>query len=129
MEYPRGIVMNAMRVQVAWAILSAIWNSVGVAMIAQGGRSPGPTASIAAAIVLLVMAIAYPTVLRRWRVVYLLVSVMGGLAAIAAVVNAFTADPALWPSEFWRYTGVVLNGVGFFAAIVGIVSVVRNRKN
>ncbi len=37
-----------MLVQVAWAILSATWNAFGVAMIAQGGRSPGPTASIVA---------------------------------------------------------------------------------
>ncbi len=117
-----------MRVQVAWAILSATWNAGGVAMIAQGGRSPGPTASIAAAIVLIVMAIAYPMTIRRWPVVYLLVSLLGGLAAIAAVVNAFTADPKLWPSEFWRYAGAVLNGVGFFAALAGIVSVVRNRN-
>ncbi len=116
-----------MLVQVAWAILSATWNAVGVALLAQGGRSLGPTASIAAALVLLVMAIAYPVTIRRWNVVYLLVSLLGGLAAISAVVNAFTADPTLWPSEFWRYAGVVLNGVGFVAALVGIVSVVRNR--
>ncbi len=116
-----------MRVQVVWAILSAAWNAVGVVLLAQGARSLGPTASIAAAIVLLVMAIAYPMTIRRWPVVYLLVSLTGGLAAISAVVNAFTADPTLWPSEFWRYAGVVLNGVGFAAALVGIVSVARNR--
>lgn len=121
----RNSIRHVMPVQVAWAILSAIWNIAGVVLIAQGLRAPGPTASITVAIVLLALAVAFAVTVRRWSVVYLLVSIVGGLAAIAAVVKGFTADPALWPSEFWRYAGVVLNGVGSVASVLAIAAVVR----
>lgn len=39
----------ALPVQVAWAILAAVWNFAGVALIAQGQRALGPTASIGGA--------------------------------------------------------------------------------
>lgn len=114
-------------IQVAWAILAAIWNVAGVALIAQGLRAPGPTASIIGAFVMLVLAVAFVTTIHRWPLVYLLASVIGGLAAVAAVVNAFTADTALWPSEFWRYAGIALNGAGFLAAVFAVASTARER--
>ncbi len=119
MEYPRGIVRNAMRVQVAWAILSATWNAVGVAMIAQGGRSPGPTASIVAAIVLFVTAIAYPMTIRRWPVVYLLVSLVGGLAAISAVG---IADQVAAPNSRRSMVPTIAAAAGGLAAGVAVAS-------
>lgn len=123
----RGATGWALPVMFAWAILSAIWNFAGVALIAQGQRAPGPTASIAGAIVLLAIAAGLVVAVGRWPVIYLLISIVVGLAAIAAVVNAFTADPALWPSEFWRYAGATLNGVGLLAAAFAIVSTAIRR--
>lgn len=117
----------ALSAQVVWAILSAIWNFTGVALIAQGQRALGPTASIGGAIVLLTIAVALVATVSRLPVVYLLISIVGGVAAIAAVLNAFAADPALWPSEFWRSAGAVLNGIGFVAAVFGIATTAWQR--
>jgi phage shock protein PspC (stress-responsive transcriptional regulator) len=62
------------------------------------------------------------------RVLYVAVSVFTGLVAGSAVYNALTQDPALWPSELWRYGGAVLNGVGRLAAIRAVVSFVVSRS-
>jgi TctA family transporter len=118
----RAVVGSAMPVQVAWAILAAIWNGAGVWLIAQGQRAPGPTASLGAAVMLLAMAVAFVVTVSRWPVVYLLLSIAAGLFGLAAVVNAFIADPALWPSEFWRYAGAVLNGGGFLACAATVAA-------
>lgn len=47
-------------------------------------------------------------------------TVVAGLGALVGVVGAFTQDPALWPSESWRWAGVFLNGGGFVAAVVAL---------
>ncbi len=112
-------------IQLAWATLSMLWNVVGVGRIAQGLRPPGPTASILAAAILLAIGFWLVIGLRRWPILYVVLSVLGGLMALAAVVNAFTSDPTLWPSEFWRYAGALLNGVGALGALLAVVGVVR----
>jgi hypothetical protein len=115
-------------VQVGWAVLAATWNFVGVWLIAQGARAPGPTASLAAGILLLVVGAGFVVSATRWRVVYLLLSALAVLMALAAVAIAFTADPARWPSEFWRYAGAVLNGVGGLASALAVVARLRTPR-
>lgn len=111
--------------QIAWAALAAIWNVAGVYLIASGQRAPGPTATLAAAGVLVALALALMLLVSRLPVAYLVLSVVAGLMALAAVVNAFVQDPALWPSELWRWAGIVLNGVGFVAAAAAVVACIR----
>lgn len=118
----RAVVGPAMPVQVAWAILAAFWNLAGVWLIAQWQRPPGPTASLGAAVMLLAMAVAFVVTVSRWPLAHLLLSIAAGLFGLAAVVNAFIADPALWPSEFWRYAGAVLNGIGFLACAATVAA-------
>ena len=64
---------------------------------------------------------------RRWPVVYAILSAIAGLLALVTVVNAFTADPSLWPSEFWRYAGIAVNAVGVLGAALGIAGTVGRR--
>jgi len=118
----------ALPVQVAWAILAAAWNLAGVALIARGLRAPGPTASASAAIVLVGIAALFFVTIRRWPLAYLPLSVAAGVMALAAVVNAFVQDPALWPSEFWRYAGALLNGIGVLAAVGAVAGHSRLRR-
>lgn len=113
--------------QIAWAVLSAAWNLGGVALLASGRRPPGPTASLAAAGGLLVVALLFRLTASRRPAVYALLSALSALMATAAVVNAFLQDPALWPSEAWRYAGVVLNGVGAVASALVLVRQVWRR--
>jgi hypothetical protein len=124
----RKTVGTALVVQVAWAILAAVWNLGGVMLIARGLRSPGPTATVSGGVILLAIAAALVVLVTRWPVGYLGLSVLTGVIALAAVINAFIQDPALWPSEFWRYAGAVLNGVGFLAAAAGALAYFRWKK-
>ena len=118
----RESVGKALVVQVTWAILAAVWNAAGVALIARGLRAPGPTASVGAAVLLLAVAVALVLSIARWPVAYALLSAGAGLMALAAVVNAFVQDPALWPSEFWRYAGALLNGAGVVACAAALLA-------
>jgi TctA family transporter len=121
----RGEVGRVLPVQVAWAILSTIWNVVGVYLIAQGQRAIGPTASVAGAVVLMAIAVGFVVAVCRWPIVHLLLTIAAGLLGLGAVVNAFSADRALWPSEFWRYAGAVLNSAGFVASAFAVVAFFR----
>ncbi|MGO8827704.1 MAG: hypothetical protein ACLPX1_09365 [Steroidobacteraceae bacterium] len=78
-----------------------------------------------AAAILLALGVGLVIGLRRWPVVYVVLSGLAGLMAFATVIKAFTADQALWPSESWRYGGAALNGVGALAAVFAIVGFVR----
>lgn len=111
----------ALPVQAAWAILSFLWNIAGVLLISRGLRAPGPTASWVAAGVLFVIAAALFLTVKKLPLAYLLLSFIGGLMALLAVKYAFTADPSLWPSEFWRWAGIALNGAGTAGAVAGVL--------
>jgi hypothetical protein len=71
---------SALIAQMTWACLSALWNLTGVALIAAGQLAPGPTASIAAAAVLVVIAITLPALSRRSRQLYAGISALVGLS-------------------------------------------------
>jgi hypothetical protein len=47
---------------------------------------------------------------------------VAGLMGLAVAINAFIEDPALWPSDFWRYAGAALNGIGFLACAAATTS-------
>jgi hypothetical protein len=121
----RRLVGSALFVQVAWAALSAAWNFAGVWLMASGARAPGPTASLGAAVVLLAIAGMFVHLADRRPLLYAVATVVTGLFAAAAIYNAFTASPSLWPSEFWRWAGIVLNGAGFLAALAAVVGFAR----
>ena len=110
---------------VAWAVLAALWNFGGAWQAARGLPSPGPTASTLAGLVLVVIACGFVVAVARWPTVFVLLAAVAGLAALVGVVGAFVQDPALWPSEFWRWAGIVLNGAGFVAAVAAVVAFIR----
>lgn len=99
---------------------AAAWNVVGVILLSMGLRSPGPTASLSMAVILLVVGaiIVFGAYRQKW--LYLVASCLAGIGGFLAIYQAFNLDPALWPSEFWRYAGVALNSVGLLAAISGV---------
>jgi hypothetical protein len=109
--------------QMTWAGLSALWNLAGVALIAAGQRAPGPTASILAAALLVAIAIALWVLSGRSRWLYAALSILAGLMALFAFINAFTATPDLWPSDFWRYAGAALNAGGVIAAMLALLNI------
>jgi hypothetical protein len=110
----------ALGLQLIHLLLSMVWNVAGVWLIAQGQRAPGPTASLLAVPLMLLLGAAMFFGLRRRRWLYMVASLLAGLGALAAVVQAFSADPALWPSDFWRATGTALNCLGVVGAVLGL---------
>lgn len=125
----REIVGWGLQAQVSWALLSALCNVVGVTLVAHAAHALGPTTSISAAAALLVIAAACIETIGGAPLVYLVVSIAAVLLALAAVVHAFTADPSLWPSEFWRYAGAALSAVGLLAALDVTVAWAKWRSN
>lgn len=121
----RQVVGWALATQVVWALLAALWNVAGVYLIAQGQRPLGPTASIAGALALVAIAAALVLAISRASLLYAGLSGVAAFIALGAVVNAFVQDSALWPSEFWRYAGAVLNGVGFVAGAAAVLAYFR----
>lgn len=121
----RRLVGSALFVQVAWAVLSVAWNFAGVRLLVSRARAPGSTASLGAAVVLLAIAAMLVHLVDRWPLLYAVATVVPVLFAAAAINNAFTASPSFWPSDFWRWAGIVLNGAGFLAALAAIVGFAR----
>jgi hypothetical protein len=117
----------ALPVLVAWAVLAALWNFGGAWQLARGLPSPGPTASTLAGLVLLGIAVGLGIAIGRWPAVFVLLATVAGLAALVGVVGAFVQNPALWPSELWRWAGILLNGAGFVAAAAAVVAFIRWR--
>ena len=121
----RAAVRWVLPVLVAWAVLAALWNFGGAWQLARGLPSPGPTASTLAGLILLGIAAGLGVTVRRWPMGFLLLVVVAGLAALVGVVGAFRQDTAVWPSESWRWAGIVLNGTGFAAAAAAVVAFFR----
>ena len=112
----RATVGWALPALIVWALLAALWNFGGAWQLANGQRAPGPTASVPAGLVLRAIAAGLALAVHRWPAVFVLLSAVAGVAALVGVVGAFVQHPKLWPSEPWRWAGIVLNGAGLLAA-------------
>ena len=113
--------------QLAWFALSAVWNAAGASLVLSGRRALGPKASFAAAAILVILAGALAYSAGRIPLVYLALSAIAGWAALMAIVNAFRADPSLWPSDLWRYAGVGVNVVGVIGAASAFAATLLGR--
>ena len=119
---------TAVRLQLIYMLLAVVWNLAGLALIAQGMRAPGPTASAGVAAMLLVLMPVVFIGARRFPWLYGSVTLLVGLGAISAVVQAFRLDPSLWPSAFWRYAGILLNGLGILGSGLGGWAALKGRR-
>ncbi|MBL8821650.1 MAG: hypothetical protein JNJ77_03610 [Planctomycetia bacterium] len=114
-------IWNVYVLQLVYLAGCIFWNVAGVILQSKGMQPLGPTASWAAAGLMVV-----PGLLAWWGLKskswhYMLASALMGLGGLAAIVPALTSDdPSLWPSPFWRWAGIVLNLFGLVLAIVGI---------
>lgn len=116
--------------QIGWALLCIAWNMGGKWMISQGGRPPGPTASWAAAGIVACFAIIFWMYRNNRRAIpYVIVSAVGALLAAYAVYGGFTQDKTFWPSEFWRWAGIILNVVGAIACLSSVLKKLQQLIN
>jgi len=114
---------------VVWIAGCVFWNVAGVILIEKTGTGIGPTASLTAAGILMVIAVLLYLAARfNGLIIFSLLSVLCAVAAFAAVYQAFTGDASLWPTAFWRWAGAALNLFGFVAGLWGLISGIKSRR-
>ncbi len=79
--------------QVAWALLSALWNVAGAYRLSQGVIALGPTASLPVAAGLVALAAVQDFSWKRSTALYIGLSALFALGALAAVFGALTKRP------------------------------------
>lgn len=128
-------IIGPLGLQISHLFLSCVWNLAGVMLIANGRAPLGPSASMVTVVILILLGLLLIYGLvnygdgrykgsRQW-LVYLAVSTILLLATISTIFAAFTKDPVLWPSSWWRYAGIVLNSIGLIGAIWGGIKVLK----
>jgi hypothetical protein len=114
--------------QLSHLFLSFIWNITGVYLVSRGGAALGPTASMLTALVLLIFGALMFWGAKSKPILYVIISALAMLGAATAIYGAWSKDPSLWPSDFWRYTGVVLNSLGVIGALWGFIRLLSTRQ-
>jgi hypothetical protein len=118
-----------LRILVLWAGLCAVWNAYGAMQLSTGGRALGPTATFAGAGFAILLAIILIVASNRWPRVCRALAVAAGALAALTVFNSFILDKTLWPSEFWRWAGIVLNAFGVVGAAITALSSGRGAQS
>ncbi|WP_379761577.1 hypothetical protein [Flavobacterium buctense] len=93
----------------------------GLYLISNGQKPIGPTATAFGAVLCAVFAILFWWFLKKnlkWP--YIIFSAVAALMAGFVIYGSFTKDLSLWPSESWRWAGILLNGTGLIACVAGI---------
>ena len=106
--------------QLAHLLLSIVWNIVGVILINKGHAALGPTASLVSALIMTLLIAMLTISASRARWLYVCLSVFILYVSLSTINNAMVSDPGLWPSEFWRYAGMAINGLGVGGAVWGL---------
>jgi hypothetical protein len=108
-------------VLVAWAVLCVFWNTYGAIQLSMGGRALGPTATFSGAGFIILLGAILIITSGLWPGIYPWIAVLAAALAALTIWNAFRLDPSLWPSEFWRWAGIVLNGFGVGGAVIAVI--------
>jgi len=127
-------VINAYRpalvAQLLHVVVCIVWNGIGLAQRASGVQTIGPTASPGAIALVILLGLGLVWLLRSGlETAYLLLSVLGLLIASAAIYGGLTKDPSNWPSEFWRWAGIVVNAVGVLGFLLALLTFIRRKQN
>jgi hypothetical protein len=124
----KGLVM-VLILQILWALGCICWNVYGLYLINQGQPPIGPTATASGAALCAFFALLFwwlSSKQLKWP--YIILSAIAGFMAAITIYGAFTKDPTMWPSERWRWAGIILNGVGVFACTAGIVKYIKREQ-
>jgi hypothetical protein len=107
----------ALKLQLVHLSFSAIWNMLSVSLVALGMQALGPTSSFIGAIILMILALVLWFTAKRVKILYIVLSCFQLAAASATIFGAFTKEATLWPSEFWRLCGMVINALGVMGSL------------
>lgn len=106
------------------------WNGVGLWQKAHGAQSIGPTASFAGVAGAIAIGICMVLLLgKSLDVPYLVISVVAVLMAAVAIHGGLTKDESNWPSEFWRWAGIVVNAFGVIGFLLALFASTQRRSH
>jgi hypothetical protein len=105
------------------------WQVTGVILIESCHRAPGPSASLTVVVLTVAIAIGLVVGLRYFKPIFVALCALLVWGGCSTIRNAFTVDPSLWPSDWTRYLGILINAIGVAGASLGIVSVLINEVN
>lgn len=126
--------MNAYRpalaAQLLHVALCVVWNGLGLWQKSQGMQTIGPTASFGAIVFVLLLGAGFVLLLRNGaETPYLLLSLLGLLMSAIAIFGGLTKDLSCWPSEFWRWAGIIVNSVGVLGFLLALTTFLRRKSN
>jgi hypothetical protein len=119
----------SLAVLATWAALCVIWNVYGAIQLSMGGRALGPTASWSGAGFIVLLGVLLVVTSKSWPRAYPWLALLAAALAAPTVWKAFTLDPSLWPSEFWRWAGIVLNVFGVGGAVIAVIGSLSSGTN
>lgn len=110
-----------LKIQLIHALLCILWNVVGITLIYIGERALGPIANWTTVIMSLIMAVSIYIGAKRFHWLYLFITLLQLILASKVVASSFILNPQLWPSDFWRLAGAIVNNIGIIGAVLGLL--------
>jgi hypothetical protein len=110
-------------------LLCIIWNGVGLWQQAHGLKTIGPTASWGAIGFVILLGAGLVGLSRKGPPLgFLALSAIGMLLAVVAIHGGLTKDASNWPSEFWRWAGIVVNSFGVIGFLLALATYLRRKS-
>ncbi|CAI8299217.1 hypothetical protein N8137_04335 [Porticoccaceae bacterium] len=108
---PRLLIV-ALTIQLSYIGMSVMWNLIGVGLIDVGQQPLGASASMTVVAVMLAVAVLIALSANRVRWLYASASGILALGCLSAIYTAFTGAAELWPSNYFRVFGALINVLG-----------------
>lgn len=120
----------ALAAQLLHVALCVVWNGLGLWQKSQGIQTIGPTASSGAILFVLLLGAGLVLLLRKGaETPYLLLSLLGLLLSALAIYGGFTKELSNWPSEFWRWAGIIVNAVGVIGFLLALITYIHRKSH
>ena len=109
------------------AIFVILWNIVGMYLLSQNKQALGPTASWLGVILFFVLIVLYTlSIQKKYYKLFVSFVSIGAILGTFAIYGALTKEHSLWPSELWRYAGVLVNLLGVIGFALSIKAIFTN---
>lgn len=120
----------ALAAQLLHVALCVVWNGLGLWQKSQGIQTIGPTASFGAIGFVVLLGVGFVLLLRKGaETPYILLSLLGLLLSALAIYGGFAKELSNWPSEFWRWAGILVNAVGVIGFLLALITFIRRKSH
>ena len=106
------LLIAALTIQLSYIGMSVMWTLIGVGLMSIGQPPLGNSASIAVVVIMLVLALTLVLTVNRVRWLYATATGVLALGCLMALYTAFTGAVELWPSNYFRIFGALINVLG-----------------